>query len=608
VVAKFAAGGINTAPESITAGPDGNLWFTEVFGNRIGRMTPAGELTEFSILAGTYPRGITTGPDGALWFTLSAAVGRVTTDGQMSVYQVGNDPSLPLGDIAVGPDGNLWFTGSEGIRHISPKGGSVTNVPLPSGARPYGLEKGPDGNVWFTDPGHNSITRMGVSGALREFQLARRFSYPQGMAVGADGRIWFGEAGYGFIASIGVKVPEVSMSHRPLVFADANSKTVSVRNTGDARLAISSVTVTGLDGKVFVKGEDTCAGATLAPDAGCSIGLSHVGGGASGLQSAILEIADNATGSPQRLSLVAQVPQCVLPVVAGADANSPQAGEQLDVPSAQTLFDPYGLFERVGEASGVRTKASPILPGPGPGYFDRAAGRWLPVAGPEAVSPDGGRYAYTIGDLSSLSSVHVVDITTGGERVLKLPAGFWSVVAFGKDGIYLHQAYEGISPGLTLLDPITGGFKTLLNDVTVATVDGSTAWLQARNPADKLPEPPGIGGASNEIRKRDLVSGKTTVWFYRPGTSLYVVGIVNGAPIVSARDGDATSVWLVTAANQAQKLTFPFSIDRDAYLGRFVGDSAGIWVGSNDGIYLWTARTGAVLISDEAASPAGTCA
>ncbi len=33
-------------PKFITAGPDGNLWFTEVVGN-IGRITPTGKITQF---------------------------------------------------------------------------------------------------------------------------------------------------------------------------------------------------------------------------------------------------------------------------------------------------------------------------------------------------------------------------------------------------------------------------------------------------------------------------------------------------------------------------------------------------------------------------------
>jgi len=53
------------------AGPDGNLWFTEIEGNKIGKISPVtGVITEYSVsteLVG--PVGITAGPDGNIWFT-----------------------------------------------------------------------------------------------------------------------------------------------------------------------------------------------------------------------------------------------------------------------------------------------------------------------------------------------------------------------------------------------------------------------------------------------------------------------------------------------------------------------------------------------------------
>src|SRR5262249_24995658 len=65
-------------PIGITAGPDGNLWFTESVG-KIGRITPAGTITEFPIpTAGSAPYRITAGPDGNLWFTeLSGFSGKI---------------------------------------------------------------------------------------------------------------------------------------------------------------------------------------------------------------------------------------------------------------------------------------------------------------------------------------------------------------------------------------------------------------------------------------------------------------------------------------------------------------------------------------------------
>src|ERR1700730_2683445 len=72
LVTEFSAGiTAGSYPFGITTGPDGNLWFTEEIGNRIGRITPLGVVTQFSagITAGAGPAGITTGPDGNLWFT-----------------------------------------------------------------------------------------------------------------------------------------------------------------------------------------------------------------------------------------------------------------------------------------------------------------------------------------------------------------------------------------------------------------------------------------------------------------------------------------------------------------------------------------------------------
>ena len=55
---------------SITAGPDGALWFTEPGINKIGRVTTSGVFTQYAIpTGGSLAASITAGPDGALWFT-----------------------------------------------------------------------------------------------------------------------------------------------------------------------------------------------------------------------------------------------------------------------------------------------------------------------------------------------------------------------------------------------------------------------------------------------------------------------------------------------------------------------------------------------------------
>src|SRR6266566_1853422 len=58
-----------TRPLYITAGPDGNLWFTEANLHQIGRVTPSGDFTEFPIPSSDAdPTSITSGPDGNVWF------------------------------------------------------------------------------------------------------------------------------------------------------------------------------------------------------------------------------------------------------------------------------------------------------------------------------------------------------------------------------------------------------------------------------------------------------------------------------------------------------------------------------------------------------------
>src|SRR5207249_2283249 len=96
----------------ITAGPDGNLWFTESAGNQIGRITTAGVVSEFAVpTANSSLVGITVGPDGNLWFSerLGNQIGRITTAGAITEFPVPTANSFPT-IITVGPDGNLWFT------------------------------------------------------------------------------------------------------------------------------------------------------------------------------------------------------------------------------------------------------------------------------------------------------------------------------------------------------------------------------------------------------------------------------------------------------------------------------------------------------------------
>src|SRR5947209_6481643 len=98
-------------PIGITAGPDGNIWFTELIANKIWRLElPSRNLTSFPIpTENSSPNDIIVGADGNLWFTEGGGgkIGRITTSGVITEF--GSGLTLPF-SIANGPDGNIWFT------------------------------------------------------------------------------------------------------------------------------------------------------------------------------------------------------------------------------------------------------------------------------------------------------------------------------------------------------------------------------------------------------------------------------------------------------------------------------------------------------------------
>jgi virginiamycin B lyase len=190
---EFTALTAGSGPFAIARGPDGNLWFTELSGDRIGRITPAGVVTEFPIpTTGGSPVGITAGPDGNLWFTEAIGqIGRITPGGAITEFPL-PVAGEPFG-ITTGPDGNLWYTVRLGDRigRVTPAG-TITEFPLPTpGAGARGIAAGPDGNLWFTEPGVDQIGRITPAGVVTEFPIPTPNGLPFGISAGPDGNLWF---------------------------------------------------------------------------------------------------------------------------------------------------------------------------------------------------------------------------------------------------------------------------------------------------------------------------------------------------------------------------------------------------------------------------------
>jgi streptogramin lyase len=199
-IVEFPIPSTNTEPYGITSGTDGNLWFTEYGDCKIGKVTPTGTFTEFSlgVSVATVPFGITSGPDGNLWYVEpnGPAIGRITHTGTIDGFSTGLSASSEPYDITAGPDGNLWFTEYSGnkIGRITPTG-TITefSTGLTAGSVPFGITAGPDGNLWFTET-NGRIGRITPTGTITEFSTGLTAgSRPFGITAGLDGNLWFTE-------------------------------------------------------------------------------------------------------------------------------------------------------------------------------------------------------------------------------------------------------------------------------------------------------------------------------------------------------------------------------------------------------------------------------
>src|SRR5206468_10829305 len=118
VVTEFSLATAGSLPGDIVLGGDGNLWFTEFGSDRVGRITPAGVITDFALAAGSGPTGIAAGPDGRIYFTeqTSDQIGRIdplagsaaAIQASLVAFAVPGTGSAPT-DITAAPDGALWF-------------------------------------------------------------------------------------------------------------------------------------------------------------------------------------------------------------------------------------------------------------------------------------------------------------------------------------------------------------------------------------------------------------------------------------------------------------------------------------------------------------------
>jgi len=230
VVTEYQLSG-GTRPEGITAGPDGNVWFTEAGGRgAIGMITPSGTITQYTagLTQNSQPTAITAGPDGNLWFTETAnpgRIGRITPSGAITEYATGLTPNSQPTAITAGSDGNLWFTETANpgrIGRITPSGAITEySAGLTANRQPSGITAGPGGDLWFTEAGNpGAIGWITPQGLISQMTTPTANSQPDAITEAPSGTIWFTEDGnHGALGSLTVPAPVASTAGATAVSA-----------------------------------------------------------------------------------------------------------------------------------------------------------------------------------------------------------------------------------------------------------------------------------------------------------------------------------------------------------------------------------------------------
>ncbi len=189
----------------ITPGPDDRVWFTANDGY-VEAIDRRGHVQRYPLHVRSGPDSVATGPDGNLWTVpVGNKIGRLTPSGRLRRYAVpgglGN-----TGAITAGPDGALWFLNGNAVGRITTSG-RVKMYPYTLGVSAYvtigTIITGPDGNLWFANGNADVIGRVTPQGQITLIRVVAP-SAPdasniavQAVAAGADGNVWFSAADRG---------------------------------------------------------------------------------------------------------------------------------------------------------------------------------------------------------------------------------------------------------------------------------------------------------------------------------------------------------------------------------------------------------------------------
>jgi hypothetical protein len=306
------------------------------------------------------------------------------------------------------------------------------------------------------------------------------------------------------------------------------------------------------------------------------------------------------------------------PVASASDCYVPIYWYEGDAPStAHTGFLHYPAGDVQGASTMLVRSPNDTFLAPAATY-DRVVKRWLPVT-PNAISPDGLRFAYADYDLITLTRsggetapmagalattgrVHIVDARTGVDRIVFNGSPTYRVVGYTADGVYVatvELTMDGMfASDLSLIgrdggapQPVAGGSRPM--DRAGWQINGAYAWGSDFSTGGSI-----TGG--NRVLSLDLKSGAIQEWKTWPeGVAAEVIGLdPHGLPVAGVYQAYSTTpgpapamqgmqVWRLSAPG-AGTIVYQ-STDPKANLpaGPGFADNHGLWLGASPPSSVW---------------------
>ena len=570
---------VGSEPEGIAF--DGtNIWVA----NNGSAFVPPGNNDVTKLRAST---GATVGTYGAAAYPVGVAFDGtniwVTSKQQNTVTKLVASTVMGLGSFYVGthPEGvvfdgvNIWVAnnGSNTVTKLLASTGALVGT-YPVGSNPQGIAF--DGvNIWVANSGGSTVTQLLAStGALVSTYPVG--SQPSGVigpdsldvanpgSVAFDGtNIWVTNFYSGTVTKISpassANQPTATLSVTSLAFGNqvvgltSAPQSVTVTNSGTSALSITGIAITGTNSADFAQ-TNTCGG-SVGAGRSCVISVTFTPT-ATGTRTASISVTDNASSSPQAISLTGtgQAPGGVISIVTYTVGSNPQG----------IAFDGVNIWvANSGSSSVTKMLAS----------TGATVGTYPVGLTPQGIAFDG---------------VNIWVANNGGNTVTKLLASTGATVGTYPVGSNPQGiAFDGIN--IWVANSI-GNTVTKLLASTGATVEtvGGTGWGPWGIAFDGV----NIWVAnfhSNNVAKL-LASTGTLVGYYPAGSNPGGIAF-DGVNIWVANNG-SSSVTKLLASTGALVGTYP--------------------VGSNpggiafDGVNIWVANSGSNSVTKLLASTGAT--